>query len=55
MRESTSELRCDVADAVIIGAVSTSFLQKPLDGIVEMLVNDGHNPRDLLCLTVIDN
>ena len=29
--------------------------QDPADGIVEMLVNDGHNPRDMLCLTVIDN
>ena len=29
--------------------------QDPADGIVEMLVNAGHNPSDMLCLTVIDN
>ena len=29
--------------------------QDPNDGIEEMLVNNGYNPRDMLCLTVIDN
>ena len=37
VRESASELGCDVAKAVIKGAVGISFSQKRLGGIVEML------------------
>ena len=51
-----------VKDKKAIVSISKSFIylkrfpgQDAQDGITEGLINHGNNPRDMLCVTVIDN